>query len=204
MDKLLLKSNIRNDINEIKKLVDRGADINYKNGVLFLYACENNNMAIVSYLLSKKINTNFNEAIFISIQNNNANLVEILLKKVNVFKILKKCYSIASEKNRIDIIKLLVNLKYYNDESIDVMLWTACRKNNIILVNYVFEKFVPNFCQLDSALRISFLYERYEIIDLLIKNGASVLTLNNFCLKIAESTDNEKLKEIYFKNKCFQ
>ena len=203
MNELLLKPNIRNDINEIKKLVDAGANINYKNGELFLYACENNNMTIVSYLLFKRIKTNFNEAMFISIQNNNIKIVELLLKKVNIFKILKKCYSIASEKNRIDIIKFFVNLKYYNDDSIDVMLWTACRKNNMDLVNYVFEKFVPNFCQLDTALRISFLYERYEIIDLLIKHGASVLTFNNFCLKIAESTGNEKLKKIYFQNKCF-
>jgi ankyrin repeat protein len=203
MNELLLKPNIRNDINEIKKLVDAGANINYKNGELFLYACENNNMTIVSYLLFKRIKTNFNEAMFISIQNNNIKIVELLLKKVNIFKILKKCYSIASEKNRIDIIKFFVNLKYYNDDSIDVMLWTACRKNNMDLFNYVFEKFDPSIYQLDSALRISFLYERYEIIEILIKNGASVLTLNNFCLKIAEYTGNEKLKKIYFQNKCF-
>ena len=195
-----------------KYLLEKGADINFKNGELLYRILKNNQKEIIQYLIEKGANL---EKVFEKIINNYEHtsgverLLNLLENKPDFNIHMKDDYflNLAINYCNIEIIQ------FFEDHGSDILkdsqkiLLEAIDKQNIKFVKFILEKKIDIHLDNEKALNQSIIAydfgtpkKKIEIIQLLIEKGANFYQKeNNFIQKIIKQEDSNLIDYMFEK-----
>lgn len=189
-----------NDIyyDDIKDLINQGADIHYNNDYPLYLTTLNNNLKTVILLLENNCKVNY-DTFLASVYKNNIDVVKLFLKKnINI----NKCEAIRISiiNNNVEMFKLLL---LYNRANFDEIL-----NYNIFYCNLEFIKILKyygaNFSKykiLFDICNISKNDSHYEIIKYLLENGAKLDIYNTNPISWCIKENNKNIIKLFLDNK---
>lgn len=143
MSKMLMENVKKGDLNEVKTLVENGADICSKSEcALQLSACYGH-LDIIKYFIEKGIKycaDCYNNALEHSVFNGHFDMVKYLMNcKYIIPYILERVLIVGIEQNRIDIVKYIIALKYDDLHAcqLDRLLIIASKVNRDDIAKYL-------------------------------------------------------------------
>ena len=185
-----------NDLNVVKDLCDKGADVNlieneYKNSALFM-SISKNKIDISKYLINKGANVNllniYNEnVLFWAVVHKNYELVELLCSKgcnINIFNNKgQHPLFLAIKSKEYEIVKILIkykaNLEMKENIYDDTPLLAAMKSEEIasLLIDSGANIHAENKIK-DTPIHIATLLNNFPIVKKLYENGADLNKMN--------------------------
>lgn len=86
---------------------------------------------------------------------------------------------------------------HYND---DILLWYACKYNNIDTVKYLLDNGLNIHSNNDAAIKIASFNGNYFLVSILLRNDADLHSENEFCLKCALINNDLNTLKLLFEN----
>lgn len=218
---------IKKNFKMIEILLNYGADVNYRYDILSMY-CAYNDIDTVKFLISKNANISNNnyESLMIAFENKNLELIKVLLDHKNVpIDVLNIIYTNLCEDNNIKLINLLLDYypelinNYYplkksiisgNIELVKFFLLKGaniqfednfaikflCKNDKKELFELILDYNVDIHVNEDEPFRIACDYGKIYYAKLLISKGANIHANNDEAFVIA--CKNKKINVIYF------
>lgn len=185
-----------NDLNIVKDLIDKGADVNlveneYKNSALFM-SISKNKLEISKYLINNGANVNllniYNEnVLFWAVMHKNSELVELLCNKgcnINIFnKKDEHPLFLAIKFKEYEIVKILIkykaNLEMKENTYEDTPLLASMKSEEIasLLIDSGANIHAENKIK-DTPIHIATLLNNFPIVKKLYEKGADLNKLN--------------------------
>lgn len=159
----------------------------YNQWSIFTFACYNNNLKLVKFLLNK-VDVNIQDKIgmtpfIIACSNNNLDIVKYLYDKVNIYILdnqNKNALMVASYNGNLDIVKFLVENTNFNINSKCNLLLTpflyAIYENRIHIVKYLYDK-CNIYTKENDCLSLAYNFNNTEIIHFLLFNEIKKLNI---------------------------
>jgi ankyrin repeat protein len=166
----------RDDLNTLNELIKNGFDINNRIVSLLFYACENGFINIMSHLYPK---------CFCHI--NRKGLMELAL-----------------EKNKINIVKYLLDhaLKNGQKDILYLALHTACEKGLLDVLKLILKYRKKIIIDFDEAYEYAAKNYNFDVIKIMMENGISSSKCHNIVLTMAISSKNEDFVSYLLDKKC--
>jgi ankyrin repeat protein len=212
------------DLEYIRLLVDQGADVNQKinSYTPLMIACEQGNLEIVEYLLSKKADINAidkegkNTPLIYAAANGHPKVVELLIKHNANINIKNFCgltaLDLAVVSNNIEVQAVLHAYNALQGDLVNIIskeaLLQAVKAGNYEFVNIAIKnkKDIEIKDHVGSTLLIHAAESGYvNIVELLIKSGANLNTQNDFgktALMAAVDEGQLETASVLIKNKA--
>jgi ankyrin repeat protein len=182
----LLNNIEKNNIDEVIKLLNKGADINYNNGKPLDYGIDTKDYQMVKLLLD--MGANMDNGFFLSntCENNNSEIVELLLKEgidcnEHFDTLVESCIyndngnnlSLLIEYGIIQIQMITNQEIYFEDTNKYMLIWDAClekKKKNILefIINH-YPEIIPN--DINTSLIEQQYIQKYNFIKMLINRN---------------------------------
>jgi WD40 repeat protein len=202
LDTALLGAVKRNDPVVIKKLISKGANVNYRDGnnaTILMWAADRNDLSLVKYLISKGADVNatgtfdtgsliFNNALSVAVRNKNSDIVYLLLNKCKC-SVSKKDISYIDKSNpgkRFDlsdfdptnaedgIVLSYLFLKGLEIRLFDLIPFEETEWAAKDYLKYYFDSLFITDDHSRTLLHAAAQYNRIDLAKYLIKNGVEI------------------------------
>ncbi len=161
----------------VRYLVDKGADIHFENETPLLRAIEYHNLSIVKYLVDcgadlKKFSDNFLERISMY---GNSDIIQYLVELGVDFTTSGKCLGSACRNNRLITVKIFIENGVDVQTNDNYAIKCASERGYINLVKLLIENGADVTADDNYAIKAAILNNHLDVVELLHSNGATAL-----------------------------
>jgi ankyrin repeat protein len=201
IDSLLIEYSRIGQINAVKYLLNKGADIHSLDQLAFRISAEKGYIDLVRLFIEKGINYNDATALVWSAYNGHFEVVKFLLEKhtgndfdndqiepknnIKISRIngINFALTRSAESGHLEIIRLLLEKGANIHEDNDLALAWGAQKGHLEVVRLLLEKGANIHANNDGALRYSAENGHLEVVRLLLEKGANIHADNDYALR---------------------
>ena len=206
LDRNLIEEARKNNIENVRLLLNVGADVNAFDGQALRQAVDRQNVNLVTTLLAGGANANVRSSrpisrpllLTVASRKGNVEIVRLLLKHgVNVHSHDDEALRVASEHGNVGVVRVLV-LEHHADVHAkeDIALGDASEQGQTDVVSFLLQHGANVHAADDYALRTASDQGHYDVVTLLLEAGANVHAADNYALEAAEENGFDKVAEL--------
>ena len=186
LNKLLIKSAINGNLEEVRSLVERGADIHAENDYALKSSAVNGHLDVVKYLVERGANIHVqdDDALRRSASNGHVEIVKYLVERgANIHAENDDALKSSAVNGHLDVVKYLVERGANIHADHDEALGSSAEKGHLDIVKYLVEGGADIHAQDDKALRFSAYNGHLEVVKYLVESGADIHALDDEALR---------------------